>query len=85
MSRRLAGVTFVFLSGILHIAKYMVAAIFGSSMQSWSDISFNIVLEAVGDHLDILAVISLIAGVIYLIAAEYVSYSDNKDKRDLGK
>lgn len=75
MNRRGAGVTFCFIAAFLEGVKYISAAIFGSGVHSWNNRLFNHMLEYVGNKLTILAIISLVVGIVYLVAAEIINYS----------
>jgi len=70
MNRRSAGVAFCAISAFLFSSRYFAAAIFGSGVKSWSAALFRNMLSYVGDTLTVLSVIALIAGIVYLVAAE---------------
>ena len=70
MSRRSAGVAFVAIGAFLFASRYLAAAIFGSNVSSWNADLFQAMLQYVGDMPAVLASISAVAGVGYLIWAE---------------
>ncbi len=70
MSRRAAGVGFCFIAAFLTAARYLSAAVYGSSTNSWNQSLFNQMLQYVGNTLTVLSVISLIVGIVYLVMAE---------------
>lgn len=70
MNKRGAGVVFCLLAGLLFAARYITAAIFMSNVSSWDKELFAAGLEYQGNGLLIFSVISLLAGIAYLIWAE---------------
>jgi hypothetical protein len=70
INRRFAGVSFCFIAAFLFSMRYISAAIFGSSVSSWSSDLFAQMLRYTGNSLTIVSVIALIVGIIYLILAE---------------
>ncbi len=70
MSKRAAGVVFIFVAAFLYAVRILAAAIYGSNMVSWSAENFMALLQYVGNGPIILAVIALVVGVSYLIWAE---------------
>lgn len=60
---------FCAIAALLYIARYITAAIFGSGVSSWSADLFGRMLEYTGPGLLIMSIISLVAGVVYLILA----------------
>lgn len=71
MNRRGAGVGFCLIAALLFLSRYITAAIYISNMLgSWGPDIFVKGLAYVGGSLTTLSVISLIAGIIYLLFAE---------------
>ncbi|MBZ9623786.1 hypothetical protein LGL55_16305 [Clostridium tagluense] len=80
MSRRGAGVSFCFIAAFLFATRYICAAIFGSNVSSWSSGLYSSMLGYIGNGLNTFAVISLIVGIIYLIASEFIEKDNDNDK-----
>lgn len=70
MSRRTTGTILLFISALLYATRYLSAAIFGSGISSWSQELFQAMLINVGKGPVTFSVISLIAGLVYLVWAE---------------
>lgn len=70
MNKRGAGVIFCFIAGLLLAARYLTAAIFMSNVNSWDAALFAAGLAYQGNELLIFSIISLVAGIGYLIWAE---------------
>ncbi len=70
MSRRTTGTLFILVSAVLYSTRYLSAAIFGSSLQSWGTDLFNAMLRHVGGGLVAWSLIALVAGLSYLAWAE---------------
>ena len=70
MNRRITGAIFCLIAGLLFAARYIAAAVFMSNVSSWDSDLFAAGLEHQGPALLILSIISLIAGIIYLVWAE---------------
>lgn len=70
MNRRAAGVAFVAIAAFLFATRYVTAAIFGSSVNSWSRELFHSMLRYTGNALLVMSIVALIAGVIYLVIGE---------------
>lgn len=71
MSRRITGTVLLLISALLYAARYLSAAIYGSSIPSdWSADIFDAMLQYVGQGLVTWSLVALIAGVVYLIWAE---------------
>lgn len=70
MTRRTVGVSFCGIAAFLYAARYVSAAIFGSSLASKSAPLFASMYQYIGAGLTIAAVIALLAGVGYLVWAE---------------
>ena len=66
MNNKGVGVVFCLIAAILAAARYIAAAVFMSNVSSWSEELFQYGLEYVGSSLKILAVVSLIAGIVFL-------------------
>lgn len=71
MQRRTVGVILIGISAFLYGVRYVSAAIFGSNVTSWNRELFQSMLEHVGNGPLILSWIALIAGIGYLISAEF--------------
>lgn len=78
MNRRGAGVVFIAIASFLYGVRYLSAAIFGSGINSWNRDLFDSMLQYVGTTLNIFAVISLVAGLIYLIWSEVSCETNEK-------
>jgi len=71
MSRRFTGVALIFVSAILYAARFISAAIFGSSISNkWSADLFSAMLHYIGSGLSNWSIVALVAGIGYLIWAE---------------
>ncbi|NPV71051.1 MAG: hypothetical protein HPY55_10470 [Firmicutes bacterium] len=70
MSRRGAGVALVAVAAFLQATRYLSAAVFGSGISSWSSELFDAMFRYVGPDLSRMALLSLSAGVVYLLWAE---------------
>ena len=70
MSRRGAGVAFCSIAAFLFAIRYVTAAIFGSSVNTWNTELFGNMLKYTGNALTVLSVIALVVGVVYLIIGE---------------
>ena len=68
MNNKGVGAIFCLIAAILMAARYVAAAIFMSSVQSWSAELFRSGLQYVGPILPVCAIAALIAGVGFLIA-----------------
>lgn len=58
------------IAAVLYVTRYVAAAIFGSSLHNWNSNLFNAMLEYVGTGPVIWSIVTLIAGIIYLVSAE---------------
>ena len=76
MNRRGAGVSFCCISAFLYSIKYLSAAIYYSTNRS---APFKDIFNEIGYSLDIISIISLIAGIIYIVISEKVDYIANKE------
>ena len=81
MSRRTTGTLLIVVSTTLYAARYLSAAIFGSSLTNWSAELFNAMLQYVGSGLVTWSVIALIAGLAYLGWAEVEIFLYSKAKK----
>ena len=70
MTKRSVGVIFCLISALLFSARYISAAIYMSSAILWNSELFAAALEYVGSPLLTFSIISLVAGVFYLIWGE---------------
>lgn len=80
MNKRGAGVTFIAIAAFLFSAKYISAAIFGSSASIGSEELFYEMLEYVGTPLNIGSVLALLIGLAYILWAEYEAFIVKKKK-----
>ncbi|KIL36308.1 hypothetical protein SD71_08545 [Cohnella kolymensis] len=71
MQRRTVGMLFICIAAFLYGVRYITAAIFGSNVSSWDSSLFKAMLNYIGNGPLILSVLSLIAGILYLIVAEF--------------
>lgn len=67
MNNKGIGAVFCLIAAILTAARYLAAAVFMSNVASWSAELFQCGLDYVGSPLKILAVISLIVGIVFLV------------------
>ena len=81
MSRRGAGVSLVALAGVLYAARYLSAAIFASSGQSWNAETFRAMLGYVGSALLWWSALALAAGVAYLVWGEVQEVMSQRGER----
>lgn len=70
MSRRTTGTLFLAIAVLLHITRYLSAAIFGSSLTNWSSDLFNVMLQYIGPGLVRWSAAALVVGIGYLTWAE---------------
>lgn len=70
MNKRGAGVSFLAISAFLLAAKYISAAMFGSGVTTWDEKIFDAMIKSVGFTLNTFSILALIAGILYLLAAE---------------
>ncbi|MHC4645733.1 MAG: hypothetical protein ACYTBJ_09520 [Planctomycetota bacterium] len=70
MNRRATGVTFCAISAFLFSSRYIATAIWGSGATSWSSDGYAELLSYVGNTPTFFSVIALLAGIVYLVAAE---------------
>ncbi len=70
MGRRSVGLGFCGIAAFLFAARYLGAAIYGAGNPSQSAELFNGLLRYVGSGLLVFSIISLIAGIIYLVWGE---------------
>ncbi|WP_405079015.1 hypothetical protein ACI48J_15070 [Paenibacillus chitinolyticus] len=71
MNRQGLGFGFITLGIFTYISKYLVAAIFGSNMKIWTDISFDGLLKAVGYRFEVISGVLLLVGVLYLLGNKF--------------
>ncbi|MBT3392088.1 MAG: hypothetical protein HN413_16945 [Chloroflexi bacterium] len=72
MSRRFTGVMLIFIAAFLYATRYIAAAIFGASIaNNWSAELFAAMLQYVGAELVNWSMVALVAGIAYLIWAEF--------------
>ena len=67
MNNKGVGAVFCLIAAILAAARYITAAVFMSNVSSWSAELFQCGLDYVGFPLKILAIVSLIVGIVFLI------------------
>lgn len=83
MSRRTTGTVLLLIAAMLYSTRFLAAAIFGSSIQSWDAGLFNAMLQYVGRGLTNGSMIALGAGLVYLAWAEAeVFLAFRKSKQD---
>ena len=78
MNKRGTGVAFIAIAAFLFSAKYISAAIFGSSVASWDEDLFNAMLEYIGYPLSICSIIALLIGLAYIVWGEYEEFTIKK-------
>lgn len=66
MNNKGVGAVFCLIAAILMSARYVTAALFMSSISTWSSDMFRASLEYIGPVLPIAAIAALIVGVIFL-------------------
>ena len=67
MNNKGVGAVFCLIAAVLTAARYLTAAVFMSNVSSWSAELFQRGLEYVGSPLTIMAVVSLIVGIVFLV------------------
>ena len=67
MNNKGVGAVFCLIAAVLTAARYLAAAVFMSNVSSWSAELFQCGLEYVGSPLTIMAVVSLIVGIVFLV------------------
>ena len=70
LNKGAAGCLFIFLAALFICTKFISAAIYSSSEASWSSGTFNDQLHEIGTTLNILNIVSLVIGIVYLYFAE---------------
>jgi hypothetical protein len=80
MNNKGAGVVFCLIAAVLTAARYIAAAVFMSNVTSWNAELFQCGLNYVGSPLKIMAVISLIVGIVFLVLG--VCQDLRKTKKD---
>ena len=80
MNNKGAGVVFCLIAAVLTAARYIAAAVFMSNVTSWNAELFQCGLDYVGSPLKIMAVISLIVGIVFLVLG--VCQDLRKTKKD---
>lgn len=70
MNRRGTGTIFCTIAALLFLGRYITAAIWSSNASSWDKELFRNMLDYIGSPLLILSLLSLFAGIIYLVWAE---------------
>ena len=68
MNNKGVGAVFCLIAAILMAARYVTAALFMSSISTWSSDMFRASLEYIGPALPIAAIAALIVGVVFLAA-----------------
>ena len=66
MNNKGVGAVFCLIAAILMSARYVTAALFMSSISTWSSDMFRASLEYIGPALPIAAIAALIVGVVFL-------------------
>ena len=80
MNNKGSGAVFCLIAAILAAARYIAAAVFMSNVTSWNAELFQCGLDYVGSPLKIMAVISLIVGIVFLVLG--VCQDLRKTKKD---
>ncbi len=80
MNNKGTGAVFCLIAAILAAARYIAAAVFMSNVTSWNAELFQCGLDYVGSPLKIMAVISLIVGIVFLVLG--VCQDLRKTKKD---
>ena len=70
MSRRYTGLGFCSLAALLYAARFLTAAIYGSSMMGWSGDNFRALLSYVDQGFTFPITLASAMGIIYLIWGE---------------
>ena len=78
MNRRGTGVIFILISAMLFSARYISAALFSTGISTWNMELFQSMLGYTGNVLLILSIISLAAGIIYLILGGFQNRLESK-------
>ena len=66
MNNKGIGTVFCLIAAILAGARYIAAAVFMSNVTSWSAELFRCGLDYVGPPLKVMAIVSLIVGIVFL-------------------
>lgn len=80
MNNKGVGAVFFLIAAVLMAARYVAAALFMSNLSSWSAELFQSGLDYVGSPLKTAAVVSLIAGIVFLALG--ICQDLRKSKRD---
>ncbi len=78
MNNKGVGVIFFLISAILISTRYLSAAIYMNSHNTWSNELFNRSLEFVGTTLQTWSTIALIAGILFLCLGIYQDMTKSK-------
>lgn len=73
MNRRTVGVALIGIAAFLYSVKYLTAAIFATDAPGWNSDLFHSMLESVGSGPTAASTVALIAGIGYLLFAEFES------------
>jgi hypothetical protein len=73
MNRRAVGVTLIGIAAFLYGVRYLTAAIFATNAPGWNRDLFQSMLESVGKGPVAASTVALIAGIGYLLFAEFES------------
>ncbi|SDW43925.1 hypothetical protein [Paenibacillus sp. CF384] len=71
MNRRSVGIILICIAAFLYGIWYVTAAIFGSNVTSWNSDLFDAMLDYVGNGPLVMSRFAFIAGICYLVAAEF--------------
>lgn len=74
MNKRGTGTMFCLIAALLFCTKYTAAAIYLSQTSSWSNELFESGLQNMGNSITVINTVSLVIGLIYLIAGEYSEF-----------
>lgn len=70
MNKRGAGVVFCVIATVLIVTHYLITAIYLSNVQFWNKELFSEGLKYTRGCLDILSIVALIIGIVYLFVGE---------------
>ena len=80
MNNKGVGAVFCLIAAILMSARYLSAAVYMSNAVSWSSDLFQSGLSYIGAPLTIAAIVSLIAGIVFLVVGLYQEIRKPKEK-----
>lgn len=80
MNNKGVGAVFCLIAAILMSARYITAAVFMSNGVSWNSDLFQSGLSYIGSPLKIAAIVSLVAGIVFLGVGLYQDGKKSKEK-----